>query len=101
MTGAALVVAGLGWWAGARIARRTGVRDEVLEPEEKAVATYTIRPPYAEHAPPSLHEGPQYELRVTTSGLQMRERSALLWRYPWKELRLIVDGPVARPSRRP
>ncbi|MFE7794894.1 hypothetical protein [Streptomyces sp. NPDC057460] len=29
---------------------------------------------------------------MTTLSMEMWERSALLWRYPWPELRLIADG---------
>ena len=96
VTGATLVTAGFGGWAGMRIGRRRGVRDEILEPGERVLGTYTVRPPYTEHVPPSAHEGPQYQLRVTTQGMQMWERSALLWRYPWPELRVVVDGPRLR-----
>ncbi|WFB05656.1 hypothetical protein LRS74_00475 [Streptomyces sp. LX-29] len=92
----ALPTAGFAGWTGAQIGRRRGIRNEVLEPGETVVATYTVRPPYAEHAPPAAHEGPQYQLRVTTKSLEMWERSALLWRHPLSELRLIADGPRLR-----
>ncbi|MPY40846.1 hypothetical protein FNH04_13310 [Streptomyces phyllanthi] len=92
----AVPAAGLGAWTGVRIGRRRGIRDEVLEPGEKVVGTYTVRPPYTEHNPPSAHEGPQYQLRVTTHGMEMWERSVLLWRHPWRELRVITDGPRLR-----
>ncbi|WP_330480448.1 hypothetical protein [Streptomyces sp. NBC_00724] len=88
----ALLTAGLAGWTGAQIGRQHGIRNEVLEPGETVVGTYTVRPPYAEHTPPAAHEGPQYQLRVTTRSMEMWERSALLWRYPWSELRLIADG---------
>ncbi|WP_234432839.1 MULTISPECIES: hypothetical protein [unclassified Streptomyces] len=92
----ALLTAGLAGWTGAQIGRRRGIRNEVLEPGEKMLGTYTVRPPYTEHTPPAAHEGPQYQLRVTTRGMQMWERSALLWRHPWPELRVIADGPRLR-----
>ncbi|WP_234042231.1 hypothetical protein [Streptomyces marianii] len=90
--GAALAAAGLGGWTGSRIGRQRGIRNEALEPGESLVGTYTVRPPYTEHSPPSAHEGPQYQLLVTNHGVQMWERSALLWRHPWPELRVIADG---------
>ncbi|WP_245979053.1 hypothetical protein [Streptomyces diacarni] len=93
---AALLTAGLAGWAGAQAGRRRGVRAEALEPGEKVIATWTVRPPYTEHTPPAAHEGPRYQLRVTTRGLQMWERSALLWRHPWPELRVVPDGPRMR-----
>lgn len=93
---AALVTAGPAGWAGSRIGRRRRVRDEVLQPGEQVVGTYAVRPPYTEHVPPAAHEGPQYELRLTTHGIQMWERSALLWRHPWAELRVMADGPRLR-----
>ncbi|MFJ6016385.1 hypothetical protein [Streptomyces sp. NPDC092952] len=83
-------------WTGARIGRREGVRSAALEPGETVTGTYTVRPPYTEHTPPSLHEGPQYQLVVTSLGLQMWERSVLLWRHPWPELRVTTDGPRLR-----
>ncbi|AWI31211.1 hypothetical protein E3E14_25065 [Streptomyces sp. ICN441] len=90
---AALPTAGLGGWTGAQIGRQRGIRNEVLEPGETVLDTYTVRPPYTEHTPPAAHEGPQYQLRVTTRSLEMWERSALLWRHPWPELRLVMVGP--------
>lgn len=92
----ALLTAGLAGWTGAQIGRQRGIRNGVLEPGETVVGTYTVRPPYAEHTPPAAHEGPQYQLLVTTHGAQMWERSALLWRHPWPELRVIADGPRLR-----
>ncbi|MFJ3722848.1 hypothetical protein ACIPYQ_09795 [Streptomyces sp. NPDC090045] len=92
----ALVTAALAGWAGAQIGRRQGVRNEALEPGEKVLGTYTVRPPYAAHTPPAAHEGPQYQLLLTTHGIQMWERSVLLWRHPWPELRVIADGPRLR-----
>ncbi|MEV0692672.1 hypothetical protein [Streptomyces sp. NPDC050388] len=91
-----LLTAGFAGWTGAQIGRRRGIRKEVLEPGEKVVATYTVRPPFTEHTPPAAYQGPQYQLRVTTHGLQMWERSVLLWRHPWSELRVIPDGPRLR-----
>lgn len=91
-----LLTMGLVGWTGSQIGRRRGIRNDALEPGEKVVATYTVRPPYTEHTPPTAHEGPQYQLRVTTHGMQMWERSALLWRHPWPELRVIADGPRLR-----
>ncbi|MET9805091.1 hypothetical protein [Streptomyces halstedii] len=91
-----VVTAGLAGWTGVRIGRRRGIRDEVLEPGEQVVGTYTVRPPTTEHTPPAAHEGPQYQLRVTSRGVEMRERSVLLWRHPWTELRLLADGPRLR-----
>ncbi|MCZ7459340.1 hypothetical protein [Streptomyces sp. WMMC940] len=92
----ALLTAGLAGWTGAQIGRQRGIRNEVLEPGETVLGTYTVRPPYTEHTPPAAHEGPQYQLRVTTRCMEMWERSALLWRHPWPELRLITDGPRLR-----
>ncbi|WP_328875233.1 hypothetical protein OHT76_37030 [Streptomyces sp. NBC_00287] len=94
-----LMILGLGAWTGTSIGRRRGVRDAVLEPGEEVLGTYTVRPPYAEHTPPDLHNGPQYAVRVTTLGIQLWERSVLLWRYPWPELRVLVDGPRLRLHR--
>ncbi|WP_405696374.1 hypothetical protein OHA99_16275 [Streptomyces coelicoflavus] len=96
VTGPAVLTAGLAGWAGVRIGRRRAVRREALEPGEKVLGTYTVRPPYREHTPPAAHEGPQYQLVVTSRGLQMWERSALLWRHPWPELRVLTDGPRLR-----
>ncbi|MFE0804376.1 hypothetical protein [Streptomyces sp. NPDC058812] len=96
VAGPAVLTAGLAGWAGVRTVRRRAVRDEALEPGEKVLGTYTVRPPYREHTPPAAHEGPQYQLLVTSHGLQLWERSALLWRHPWPELRVLVDGPRLR-----
>ncbi|MFB7917368.1 hypothetical protein [Streptomyces sp. NPDC056061] len=96
VAGAAVVVVWPAAWTGARIGRRSGIRDQALEPGEDVLGTYTVRPPYTEHTPVAPHEGPQYELLVTNRGLQMWERSVLLWRHPWSELRLVVDGPRLR-----
>ncbi|WP_433545576.1 hypothetical protein ACQPZG_10730 [Streptomyces sp. CA-294286] len=93
---AALVTACLAGWTGARIGRRQSVRDAVLEPGETVIGTYAVRPPYTLHTPPAAHEGPQYELLLTTHGLQLWERAALLWRHPWSELRVTTDGPRLR-----
>lgn len=41
----ALLTAGLAGWTGAQIGRRRGIRNEVLEPGEKMLGTYTVRPP--------------------------------------------------------
>ncbi|MFG3133941.1 hypothetical protein [Streptomyces tendae] len=92
VTGPAVLTAGLAGWAGVRISRRRDVRRAALEPGETVLGTYTVRPPYREHTPPAAHEGPQYQLVVTSLGLQLWERSALLWRHPWPELRVLVDG---------
>ncbi|APU44490.1 hypothetical protein BSL84_17095 [Streptomyces sp. TN58] len=92
----ASLTAGLAGWTGAQMGRQRGIRKEVLEPGETVVGTYTVRPPYTEHTPPEAHEGPQYQLQATTSGLQMWERSALLWRHPWPELQVIAEGPRLR-----
>ncbi|MDA4891629.1 hypothetical protein PFZ55_32580 [Streptomyces sp. MS2A] len=96
IAGPAALTAGLAGWAGVRISRRRAVRREALEPGEKVLGTYTVRPPYREHTPPAAHEGPQYQLVVTSRGLHLWERSALLWRHPWPELRVLVDGPRLR-----
>ncbi|MFE2126978.1 hypothetical protein [Streptomyces amritsarensis] len=88
----ALLTAGTADWAGAQLGRQRGLREQVLEPGETVVGTYTVLPPYTEHTPPAAHEGPQYQLQATTRGLQMWERSALLWRHPWPELRVIAEG---------
>ncbi|MEU9160710.1 hypothetical protein AB0D29_10650 [Streptomyces sp. NPDC048424] len=92
----ALPTSGLAAWTGARIGRRQGVRDAVLEPGETVTGTYTVRPPYPGHTPPAAHEGPQYQLLLTTRGMQLWERSVLLWRHPWPELRVLADGPRLR-----
>ncbi|MGW8884629.1 hypothetical protein [Streptomyces sp. NPDC055749] len=92
----ALLTAGFAGWTGAQIGRRRGIRNAALEPGENVIGTYTVRPPYTEHSPPEVHEGPQYQLCVTTRGIQMWERSVLLWRHPWPELRVIADGPRLR-----
>ncbi|WP_256074259.1 MULTISPECIES: hypothetical protein [unclassified Streptomyces] len=91
-----VVTAGLAGWTGARIGRRRGIHDEALEPGEQVVGTYTARPTTTEHTPPAAHEGPQHQLRVTSGGVEMWERSVLLWRHPWTELRLPADGPRLR-----
>ncbi|MEV1022184.1 hypothetical protein [Streptomyces sp. NPDC050264] len=96
VTGLALVAIGPAVWTGAQIGRRGGVRSEALEPGETVLGTYTVSPPFRDHTPPAAHEGPQYQLLVTSHGLQMWERSALLWRYPWPELRVFTDGPRLR-----
>ncbi|MFB7263776.1 hypothetical protein ACFCXH_16700 [Streptomyces nojiriensis] len=96
LVAAAAVTAGLAGWSGARIALREDARDAILEPGENVVGTYTVRPPFTEHTPPSPHEGPRYQLRVTSCGMQMWERSVLLWRHPWPELRVMTDGPRLR-----
>ena len=91
-----LAAAGFGGWAGAQIGRQRGIRNEVLEPGETVLGTYTVRPPYTRHTPPSAHEGPQYQLRMTTRHLEMWERAVLLWRHPLTELRLLTEGPRLR-----
>ncbi|MEV0170586.1 hypothetical protein AB0I00_05600 [Streptomyces sp. NPDC050803] len=99
LTAGVLVFVGLGAWTGTSIGRRRGLRDAELEPGETVLGTYTVRPPYTEHLPPDLHSGPQYQVRVTTLGIQLWERSVLLWRHPWPELRVVVDGPRLRLHR--
>lgn len=96
VTAAALLTAGFAFWTGARIGRRESIQDQALEPGETVVGDYAVRPPYTDHTPPAAHEGPQYQLRLTTHGIQMWERSVLLWRHPWPELRVIADGPRLR-----
>ncbi|MFB6818157.1 hypothetical protein ACFCV8_26805 [Streptomyces sp. NPDC056347] len=96
LVGTALVVAWPAAWTGARIGRREGIRSAALAPGETVVGTYTVRPPFTEHTPPSAHEGPQYQLVVTSVGLQMWERHILLWRYGWPDLRVTADGPRLR-----
>ncbi|MFF5344940.1 hypothetical protein ACFY4H_30275 [Streptomyces althioticus] len=96
---AAVLVAPLAGWAGSRICRLRGLRDEVLEPGEKALGVYAVQPPYREHLPPNAHEGPQYELRLTTRNLEMWERAVLLWRHAPPELRLLAEGPRLRVFR--
>ncbi|WP_329379900.1 hypothetical protein OG625_13850 [Streptomyces sp. NBC_01351] len=91
-----VAIAGLAVCTGVRIAGREDVRSAALEPGENVLGTYTVRPPYTAHVPPSMHEGPQYQLRLTSHGLQMWERSVLLWRHPWPEVRVTVDGPRLR-----
>ncbi|MEU4883298.1 hypothetical protein OIE82_23040 [Streptomyces althioticus] len=93
---AGVLVAPLAGWAGSRIGRLRGLRDEVLEPGEKALGVYAVQPPYREHLPPDAHEGPQYELRLTSRHLEMWERAVLLWRHPLPELRLLAEGPRLR-----
>ncbi|MFD7491040.1 hypothetical protein ACFV8T_01225 [Streptomyces sp. NPDC059832] len=90
------LVAVLAGRAGARLGREDAVRAEALESGENVIGTYTVRPPYVDHSPPSLYESPQYQLRLTTRGMQMWERSALLWNHPWPELRVVADGPRLR-----
>ncbi|MFE5089974.1 hypothetical protein ACFRCI_06150 [Streptomyces sp. NPDC056638] len=92
----AVLVAVLAGRAGVRLGREDGVRAEALEPGENVIGTYTVRPPYADHSPPSPYESPQYQLRVTTRGMQMWERAVLLWNHPWPELRVVADGPRLR-----
>ncbi|MER6316934.1 hypothetical protein ABT237_24675 [Streptomyces sp. NPDC001581] len=70
----AVPTSGLAAWTGARIGRRQGVRDAVLEPGETVTGTYTVRPPHTGHTPPAAHEGPQYQLRLTTRGMQLKIR---------------------------
>ncbi|GAA1014424.1 hypothetical protein STXM2123_3296 [Streptomyces sp. F-3] len=96
VVGTGLLVAVLAGWSGAQLGRIAGVRKEALEPGERVIGTYVVLPPFKEHTPPDPHEGPQYELLVTTRGLHLWERSALLWRYPWTELRVLTDGPRLR-----
>ncbi|MFJ8450501.1 hypothetical protein [[Kitasatospora] papulosa] len=88
----AVPAAALAGWAGSRIGRQGAIRDNELDPGEQVLGTYAVRPPYTEHTPPSPHDGPQYHLRVTTRGVQMWERAALLWKHPWPEVRVIADG---------
>ncbi|MFK3984841.1 hypothetical protein ACI2K4_31285 [Micromonospora sp. NPDC050397] len=92
----ALPATGLAGWTGSRIGRIDGIRAARLEPGERVIGTYAVRPPYTEHTPPSPHEGTQYHLRVTSRGVEMWERAELLWKHPWPELRVIVDGPRLR-----
>ncbi|MEU2130383.1 hypothetical protein [Streptomyces sp. NPDC018352] len=93
---AAVLVATLGGRAGARLGREDATRAEALEPGEIAIGTYTVRPPYADHGPPPPYESPQYQLRLTTRGMQMWERAVMLWSHPWPELRVVADGPRLR-----
>ncbi|WPO70365.1 MULTISPECIES: hypothetical protein [unclassified Streptomyces] len=99
MLAVGLLTAGFAGWAGSKSGRREGVRDAVLAPGEKVVATYNVQAPFTEHTPPAAHEGPQYQLRLTTSGVQMWERSVLLWWHSWPELRVIADGARLRVHR--
>ncbi|MGW2282931.1 hypothetical protein [Streptomyces sp. NPDC001770] len=92
----ASLTAGLAGWSGWRVSLRQSVRDAVLEPGERVLGAYAVRPAYTEHTPPSPSEGPQYLLRSTTRGLEMWERDILLWRHPWSELRVVLDGPRLR-----
>lgn len=92
----ALPVAGFAGLGGSRLGRLRGIRKESLEPGEKVLGTYTVRPPYTDHTSPDPYAGPQYQLRVTTHGVQMWERAVLLWRHPWPELRVLADGPRLR-----
>lgn len=98
VAGSALLTAGFAGWAGARIGRRRGIR---ARPGTGREGTRYLHgpPPFSEHIPPAAHEGPQYQLLVTSRGLQLWERSALLWRYPWPELRVFADGPRLRVHR--
>ncbi|MFJ3278051.1 hypothetical protein [Streptomyces halstedii] len=57
-----VVTAGLAGWTGVRIGRRRGIRDEVLEPGEQVVGTYTVRPPTTEHT-----RRPRTRVRSTNS----------------------------------
>ncbi|WP_051837823.1 hypothetical protein [Streptomyces sp. NRRL F-2580] len=72
------------------------MRDAVLEPGKTVTGTYTGRPPHAGHNPPTAYGEPQDQLRLTTHGMQLWERSVLPWRHPWPELRVIADGPRLR-----
>ncbi|MDQ0491663.1 MULTISPECIES: hypothetical protein [Streptomyces] len=92
----AVPAAAFAGWSGAGIGGIRGSRDEVLEPGERVVGVYTVKPPYREHLPPDAHEGPQYALRVTTRSLEMWERGVLLWRHPLTDLRLLTEGPRLR-----
>ncbi|MFE2287676.1 hypothetical protein ACFXDJ_26365 [Streptomyces sp. NPDC059443] len=87
------VFAGL---AGARLGREDAVRAQVLEPGETVLGAHTVRPPYTDHSPSGPYESPPYQLRVTTRGMQLWERSVLLWNHPWPELRVVLDGPRLR-----
>ncbi|MFD6420930.1 hypothetical protein [Streptomyces sp. NPDC060198] len=90
---AAAVGAGLTGW---RTSRRESARNAVLEPGERVLNAYVVRPTYTGYTPPSPSEGPQYVLRSTTRGLEMWERDILLWRHPWTELRVVLDGQLLR-----
>ncbi|MFJ8017907.1 hypothetical protein [Streptomyces sp. NPDC096339] len=95
---AALPTGALAGWAGARAGRRDGVKEAALEPGETLLGAYAVRPPTARLAPPSgfaAGEEPRFQLRMTTRGLQLWECS-VLWRHPWPELRVTVDGPRLR-----
>ncbi|MFJ9059921.1 hypothetical protein [Streptomyces sp. NPDC102409] len=92
----ALPATGLAGRAGSRIGRIDGIRAARLEPGERVLGTYAVRPPYTEHTPPSPHEGARYHLRLTSRGVELWERAELLRKHPWPELRVIVDGPRLR-----
>ncbi|MFD8886962.1 hypothetical protein ACFV0H_31340 [Streptomyces erythrochromogenes] len=87
-----VLVAGLAGLAGARMGREDAVRAQALEPGETVLGAHAVRPPYANHDPVGVYETPPFQLRVTTRGMQLWERSVLLWNHPWPELRVVVDG---------
>lgn len=80
-------------WAGARTGRENAVRAETLEPGERLIGTYTVRPPFTPRRGPTPYENPPFQLLLTSRHLQLWEHSNLLWAHPWAELRLAVDGP--------
>ncbi|MFI8006487.1 hypothetical protein [Streptomyces sp. NPDC086010] len=92
----ALPATGLAGWTGWRISRVAGIRAASMEPGERVIGMYAVRPPYTEHTPSWSYEGAQYHLRVTSHGVEMWERAELIWKHPWPELRVIVDGPRLR-----
>ncbi|WP_331730573.1 hypothetical protein [Streptomyces sp. NBC_01174] len=48
----ALPATGLADWTGSQIGRIDGIRAARLEPGERVLGTYAVRPPYTEHTPP-------------------------------------------------
>ncbi|WP_330296536.1 hypothetical protein [Streptomyces sp. NBC_00503] len=91
-----VLVAALAGLAGARLGREDAVRAQALAPGEIVLGAHTVRPPYTDHSPSGPYESPPYQLRVTTRGMQLWERSVLLWNHPWPELRVVLDGPRLR-----
>ncbi|MFF1408706.1 hypothetical protein ACFVX6_02735 [Streptomyces sp. NPDC058289] len=81
----------LGACAGARLGRVDGVREVALEPGEIVLSAFAVRPLMWEGRPTRHHDIERFELRVTTRGLQLWDRSDQLWNHPWGSLRLTAD----------
>ncbi|MEV5161786.1 hypothetical protein [Streptomyces sp. NPDC053728] len=92
----ALAMAALVWWLSSRTGRTDRIHEAPSESGERVIGTYAVQPPPTGHHPASPYEGPRHHLRVTSRGIEMWERADLLWKHPWPELRVIVDGPRLR-----